>query len=57
MKDADPHLKGFVMAILRDLEKRNPREEESATNEQTAEKSAGETEDESFYRHFFSFKL
>lgn len=43
LKDADPHLKGFVMAILRDLEKRNPREEESATNEQTAAPSTGET--------------
>lgn len=43
LKDADPHLKGFVMAILRDLELRNPREEDNATNEQAAEKSAGET--------------
>lgn len=43
LKDADPHLKGFVMAILRDLEKRNPREEDNSANEQTTEKSAGET--------------
>lgn len=43
LKDADPHLKGFVMAILRDLEKRNPREEDNSANEQAAEKSASET--------------
>lgn len=43
LKDADPHLKGFVMAILRDLEKRNPREEENAANEQTTEANASQT--------------
>ena len=43
LKDADPHLKGFVMAILRDLEKRNPREEDNSANEQAAEKSASQT--------------
>lgn len=43
LKDADPHLKGFVMAILRDLEKRNPREEDNSANEQTAEKNASQT--------------
>lgn len=43
LKGADPHLKGFVMAILRDLEKRNPREEDNSANEQAAEKSASQT--------------
>lgn len=42
-KNAKPFVLSMILAIIKDLERRDAGEEESATNEQTAEKSAGET--------------